>query len=190
MRTSSTVPLKLNTGKSCALADVDVCGGVLLRRGDRALQHAVVELAVEVDVQCLRDRVVDAGDIIPGVGLQRRRPVAEHVPAGAVGQLEADPARAGVDRGVELEADSPSRLETMAASSPGNALELIQALIVMLPVICSAVGLPRLTKSLTPSSRTPLPFLPAANTGPLVSVPVRPWPVASAVVGPDVSLKA
>ena len=55
-------------------------------------------------MQCLRGRVVDAGDIIPGVGLQRRRPVAEHVPAGAVGQLEADPARAGVDGGVELEA--------------------------------------------------------------------------------------
>ena len=46
----------------------------------------------------------------------------------------------------------PVRLETIAASSTGNELELIHALTVMLPVSCSAVGLPRFTKSFVPSS--------------------------------------
>ena len=98
-------------------------------------EHAVVELAVEIDVERLRRRVVDARDVVPGVRLQRRRAVAEHLPARAARQLEADGPRASVDRRVELEPDSePFRLDTIAASSAGNAAELIQALIVMLPV--------------------------------------------------------
>ena len=61
----------------------------------------------------------------------------------------------------------------------------------MLPVNCSAVGLPRSTKSLTPSSATALPYFPAVvKVAPFNSVPVMPWPVVSAVVVPEDSLKA
>ena len=44
-------PLKLKLSAARAPADVDVGGRVLLRRGDRAEQRAVVELAVQVHVQ-------------------------------------------------------------------------------------------------------------------------------------------
>ena len=51
---------------------------------DRADLRTVVELAVEVDVHRRRSRVVDAGDVVPGVRLQRGRAVADHVGARAV----------------------------------------------------------------------------------------------------------
>ena len=50
-------------------------------------------------------RVVDAGDVVPGVGLQRGCAVADHVAAGAVGELEADVRGPRVGGGVELVAD-------------------------------------------------------------------------------------
>ena len=83
-----------------------------------------------------------------------------------------------------------SRFDTTAASSAGKAAELIQPLMVMLPVIWSAVGLPRSTKSSTPSKLTAEPYLPAAHVGPLVSVPVSECPEASAAVVPAPSSKA
>ena len=114
------------------------CERVLLRRRDGADERAVVQLAVEVDVHRPRRGVVDAGDVVPGVGLQRRRAVAEHVAARAVRQLEADRARPVVDRRVELVADRCRAWRRSPRRRPGNAAELIHALIVMLPVICSA----------------------------------------------------
>ena len=60
----------------------------------------------------------------------------------------------------------------------------------MLPVICNAAGLPRLTKSSTPSKCTALPYLPAVHVGPLTSVPASECPDASAVVVPEPSLNA
>ena len=139
-------PLKVEARSARALTDVDVGRRVLLGGGDGAHQRAVVELAVEVDVQGLRRGVVDPGDVVPGVGLQRRGAVAEHLAAGALVSLKP------IVRGpVSMVVSSwkptwpPSRLDTIAASSAGNALELIQALTVMLPVNCRAVGLPRLT---------------------------------------------
>ena len=68
-------------------------------------QYTVVELAVEVDVECIARRVVDAGHVVPGVRLQRRRPVPEHLASGAAGELEADRARPAIDRRIQLEAD-------------------------------------------------------------------------------------
>src|SRR6478736_597407 len=67
----------------------------------------------------------------------------------------------------------------IAASSPGNAAALIQALRVMLEVSCKAAGLPRSTRSLTPSSWTPPPLRPGAQVAPLVRVPDSPLPEAS-----------
>ena len=92
-----------------AAADVDVGRRVLLGRGDRAEQRAVVELAVQIHVQLGRRRVVDPGDVVPGVGLQRGRPIPEHVAARAVRQLEPDRARPPIDRRVELVADLTTR---------------------------------------------------------------------------------
>ena len=60
-------------------------------------------------MQGLRRRIVDADDVIPGVGLQRRRTVADHVSAGTVGEFESDRATTRIDRGVELEAVSQNR---------------------------------------------------------------------------------
>ena len=85
--------------------DGDVGCRVLLGGSDRAHQRAVVELSVEIDIQGPRRGIVYAGDVVPGVGLQRRRPEAEHLSTGAVGQLEADRSRPGIDRRVELKAD-------------------------------------------------------------------------------------
>src|SRR6516164_461710 len=75
------------------LADLDVECRSLLCCGNRADKLSVVELTVQIDVQGLRCRIVDAGDVIPGVGLQRRRTVAGHQSAGTVGEFETDGAR-------------------------------------------------------------------------------------------------
>src|SRR6266481_3381647 len=90
------------------LADLYVECRCLLCCGNRADKLSVVELTVKIDVQGLRRRIVDAGDVIPGVGLQRRRTVADHISAGAVGQLESDRATTRIDGGIELEAVSRS----------------------------------------------------------------------------------
>src|SRR5947199_9879052 len=86
------------------LADLDVECLCLLCCGNRAEKLSVVELTVKIDVQGLRRRIVDAGDVVPGVGLQRRRTVAEHGRAGTVGEFESDRATTRIDRGIELEA--------------------------------------------------------------------------------------
>ena len=125
-------PLKSNPAPPGRCPMLTFCGEFCCEAVTVPTRLAVVELAVEVDVHRAGRRVVHAGDVVPGVRLHRRRPVAEHVAAGAAGQLEADDPGPGVDRGVELEAVRPPRLETIAASSSGNAAELIQALIVML----------------------------------------------------------
>src|SRR6266550_2833642 len=88
------------------LADLYVECRFLLCCGNRAEKLSVVELTVKIDVQGLRRRIVDAGNVIPGVGLQRRRTVAEHGSAGTVGEFESDRATTRIDRGVELEAET------------------------------------------------------------------------------------
>ena len=82
------------------------------------------------------------------------------------------------------------RFDTIAASSIGNGPELIHALIVRLPVILRAVGLPRSTTSSFPSSTTAPPCLPVPQVAPCASVPVIPPPDASAAVVPDPSSNA
>jgi len=54
----------------------------------------------------------------------------------------------------------PSDLATTCPSSGGLAAAFIQALQVMLPVICNKAGLPRSTKLLDPLKLNALPFLP------------------------------
>ena len=85
------------------LADLYVECRCLLCWGNRADKLSVVELTVKIDVQGLRRRIVDAGDVVPGVGLQRRQTVADHVSAGTVGEFESDGARTRIDGGIELE---------------------------------------------------------------------------------------
>ena len=109
MRTSSIRPLRVVAVGARAPTDVDVGRRVLLRRRDRAEQRAVVQLAVQIHVQRRRRSVIDAGHEVPGVRLQRRRPVPEHGAARAVRQLETDRARPPVDGGVELIADLGAR---------------------------------------------------------------------------------
>ncbi len=82
------------------------------------------------------------------------------------------------------------RLDTTAASSAGKAAELIQALIVVLPVSRSAVGLPRLTTSSSPARATALPYLPPAQPAPLARVPLMPLVDASAAVVPALASNA
>jgi hypothetical protein len=82
------------------------------------------------------------------------------------------------------------RFDTTAASSAGKAAELIQALIVMLPVSRSGVGLPRLTTSSSPASATAFPYLPPAHPAPLARVPVMPLADASVAVVPALASKA
>ena len=60
----------------------------------------------------------------------------------------------------------------------------------MLPVNCSAAGLPSSTKSFTPSNNTAPAFRPAPHAAPFVNVPVNPLPDASAADVPDPSLNA
>src|SRR5262245_32159236 len=81
-----------------------------------------------------------------------------------------------------------SRFDTITASSDGKALELIQALTVILPVSCSGEGLPTSTKPLIPSKTTAFPFLPVVHEAPLVSVPLNPSPDESDAELPDDSL--
>ena len=83
-----------------------------------------------------------------------------------------------------------ARLETIAASSTGNAAELTQALTVMLPVTCSSAGFPNSTKSFTPSNNTAPAFRPVPHDAPFVNVPASPLPDASAATVPDPSLNA
>src|SRR5690348_1934552 len=78
----------------------------------------------------------------------------------------------------------------MAASSKGNAVDLIHALMVMLPVNCSDAVLPRFTKAVVPLNVSALPNLPAVVHVAPLSVPVLLFPEASAVVVPVPSLKA
>src|SRR3954463_14202634 len=76
----------------------------------------------------------------------------------------------------------------MAASSTGNAAVRIQALIVILPVICNVAPLPTSTKEVLPLNDSALPARPPAIQLAPLSVPVLLFPDASAVVEPDPSL--
>ena len=101
--------VEVEVAETRAAADVDVGRRVLLGRGDRAEQRAVVELAVQIHVQLGRRRVVDPRDVVPGVRLQRGRPIPEHVAARAVRELEPDRARPPIDRRVKLITDLATR---------------------------------------------------------------------------------
>ena len=65
-------------------------------------QDAVVQLSIQVHVQRLRRRVVDAGNVIPGVKGQRRGAVTSHEFSAGIREFEADCARPLVDRRVQL----------------------------------------------------------------------------------------
>ena len=80
-------------------------------------------------------------------------------------------------------------MATTCPSSGGLAAAFIQALQVMLPVICNKAGLPRSTKLLDPLKLNALPFLPPVVQVAPWRVPVMPWPEASVIVVPVPSLK-
>ena len=140
---------------------------------------------------CGRRRVVDPGHVVPGVGLQRGRPVPEHLAARAVRQLEPDRARPPIDRRVELIAD-------LAARTLGDDRRVINRERRRVdprahrhaPRQLQRVGLPSSTKSFTPSSCTAPALRPVPHVAPFVNVPVSPFPDASAAVVPDPSLNA
>ena len=78
---------------------------------------------------------------------------------------------------------------TIWPSSAGFAVAYTQALQVIIPVILSGVGLPRLTKLVVPLKTRAFPNLPAVVHVVPVRLPVIALPDASAVVVPVPSLK-
>ena len=136
-----------------------------------------------------RRSVVDAGDEVPGVGLQRGRPVAEHLPPELLVSLNP------IVRGPRSTVVS-SWIADLGARSLGDDRCIVEGTPRVdpradghAPVSCSAAGLPSSTKSLTPSSS---PHRVAARPP---GRPVRqragePVARASAAVVPDPSLKA
>ena len=61
--------VKFKTGHARAPSDGHIRRRVLLGRSNRPLQCAIIQCAVEVDIEGLIDGVVDARDVIPGVEL-------------------------------------------------------------------------------------------------------------------------
>ena len=59
-------PRKLKSRPACPPPDRHVYRRPLLRCRDRTHQRAIVELPVQIHVQALRRRIVDAGNVIPG----------------------------------------------------------------------------------------------------------------------------
>src|SRR5262249_30182919 len=83
--------------------------------------------------------------------------------------------------------DPPSDFAMIWPSSATLPDSFTHAESVRLPVICSAVGLPRSTYDVDPLNRRPVPFFAAVHVGVLTNVPEMPLPDESAVAVPEPS---
>ena len=172
MWTSSIRPWKLKVpGHAGSLRDVHVDARVNLSGRNGSGEHAVVEHAVDIDVERSRGRIVDAGNVIPGVGRQHGRAV----PLNGIEPFELiwiAAVRTPVSGLVFNCQPAVPSFATIAAVVPGIRADVDPG------AQRHAAGQPqrrrdcRDRRSSFPAKPSALPYLPVVQVGPLTSVPV------------------